>query len=147
MAEVQSKTDNSLLCGRESVIAMTAVALAITFAWVGVLDQLVETYLNQSILNAVGIYAVSRGTNALVSVLQSVDMSIVVFTISPGEVLDPINDMIERFSEVMTYALASLATQKILIELAQQKIFSALITISGLAYLFGASRNRVGRLS
>ena len=35
-----------------------------------------------------------------------------------GEVLDPLNDMIERFSTVMTWVLASLAAQKVLLLLA-----------------------------
>ncbi|WP_038250919.1 hypothetical protein [Ghiorsea bivora] len=126
----------SLLNGRENILVTCSVIIIIAIAWLGTIDVPVEAHINDSIVNAAAIYAISRGINAVLSLLQSVDISIVVASFSPGELLDPINDMIERFSEVMTYALASLAMQKILIVLAQQNIFSIFITIAGTAYLY-----------
>jgi len=133
---VDNQFKASLLNGRENILVTCSVIIIIAIAWLGIVDAPVETHINDSIVSAAAIYAISRGINAVLSLLQSVDISIVVASFSPGELLDPINDMIERFSEVMTYALASLAMQKILIVLAQQKIFSIFITITGITYLY-----------
>jgi hypothetical protein len=52
-----------------------------------------------------------------------------------GEVLDPLNDMIERFSTVMTWVLASLAAQKVLLLLASHKLFLYLVAVLGVSAL------------
>jgi predicted ATP-dependent Lon-type protease len=94
-----------------SVLIVVLVALSST----RVLDDYVDEYTNESIRNAALTYASARGINALVSVLQSTEVEVGVIvsgSMTIGEVLDPLNDMIERFSSVMTWVLASLAAQK-----------------------------------
>ena len=67
--------------------------------WHGVLDDFSSQDINHSITNAGLIYGTARGINALVSVLQGTEVNVLVMTFSIGEVLDPVNDLIERFSE------------------------------------------------
>ncbi|MEZ5501653.1 MAG: hypothetical protein R3E50_02955 [Halioglobus sp.] len=97
--------------------------------WLGVLDRFSARDINDSITSAGLIYATARGINALVSVLQGTELDVVFLTFSIGEVLDPVNDLIERFSDVILVALASLALQKILLALVSQSLFNALLTI------------------
>ena len=52
-----------------------------------------------------------------------------------GEVLDPLNDMVERFSTVMTWVLASLAAQKVLLLLASHKLFLYFVAVLGITAL------------
>ena len=65
------------------------------------------------------VYALARGLNAVISVAQGTEMSIepmgVGLTLAPGEILDPLNDLIEQFSMVLLMASASLGMQQIIL--------------------------------
>ena len=103
------------------------------------LDDYVDTYTTESIRNAALTYATARGINALVSMLQSsqveAGVGIVSGSMTIGEVLDPLNDMIERFSTVMTWVLASLAAQKVLLLVASHQLFLYLVGVLGVCTL------------
>jgi hypothetical protein len=87
--------------------------------------------IDNSLGNAAIVYGISRGLNAVISILQSTEVSVVVATVTIGEILDPLNDLIERFSDLMTVALGSLALQKLFVELTSTLLFNILITVSG----------------
>jgi len=113
---------------------MAAIGLLIILSWTGNLDEYSDNYTNSAIVQAGSAYAIARGINATVSVLQTSTINVVVGiggSITIGEVLDPVNDLIERFSEVMTIALGSLAMQKILLAIAGNKLFSGLLSLLG----------------
>ena len=117
-----------------SVLIILLVSLSST----RVLDDYVDDYTNESIRNAALTYASARGVNALVSVLQSTEVEAGFFvsgSMTIGEVLDPLNDMIERFSAVMTWVLASLAAQKLLLLLASHVLFLYLVAVLGVVSL------------
>jgi len=67
------------------------------------------------------VYAVLRGLNAVISTAQGTELSIepmgVGLTLTPGEILDPLNDLIEQVSTVLLFASASIGIQKILLSL------------------------------
>jgi hypothetical protein len=118
-----------------SVAIVVLVGLSSTRA----LDDYVDDYTSEAITSAAISYASARGINALVSMLQSSEVEagvgIVSGSMTIGEVLDPLNDMIERFSTVMTWVLASLAAQKVLLLLASHKLFLYLVAVLGVAAL------------
>jgi hypothetical protein len=123
------------------------IIVLVTLSSTRVLDDYVDDYTNESIRNAALTYASVRGINALVSVLQSTQVEagvIVTGSMTIGEVLDPLNDIIERFSSVMTWVLASLAAQKLLLLLASHVLFLYLVAVLGVVSLlliyFGRSR-------
>jgi hypothetical protein len=103
-----------------------------------VLDDYVDDYTNDALKAAALTYATARGLNALVSMLQSseIEVGVVVSgSITVGELLDPLNDMIERFSTIMTWVLASLAAQKVLLLIASHQMFLYLVAALGAAAL------------
>ena len=100
-----------------------------TLGWLGVLDNFSSEQVNSSISSAGLIYGTARGINALVSLLQGTELDLVFLTFSIGEVLDPINDLIERFSALILIALGSLALQKILLTVVSNSIFNTMLTI------------------
>ena len=131
--------------------ALIAIFIVVTVALSSAraLDDYVDDYTSESIQNAALTYATARGINALVSMLQSsqIEVGVVVTgAVTIGEVLDPLNDMIERFSTVMTWVLASLAAQKILLLLASHQLFLYLVAVLGCCALlllyFGRSPAR-----
>ena len=130
-----AKTGNEKSQSKNNLITVIGVIIIILSAWSGLFDVYAEEYINQSILDAGIIYAAARGINAIVSVIQSADINLLIASVSPGEMLDPINDLVERFSQVMTLSIASLALQKILLLVAKHNLFNVLLTVSGLLFL------------
>lgn len=117
-----------------SIFIVLLVALSST----RVLDDYVDDYTTESITNAAITYATARGINALVSLLQSTEVEagvVVSGSITVGELLDPLNDMVERFSTVMTWVLASLAAQKVLLLFASHELFLYLVAVLGMSTL------------
>ena len=115
------------------------IVLMVGLSSTRVLDDYVDDYTTKSITNAALTYATARGINALVSMIQSSEIEagvgIVSGSITIGELLDPLNDMIERFSTIMTWVLASLAAQKVLLLLASHELFLYLVTVLGISTL------------
>jgi hypothetical protein len=115
------------------------VVLLVSLSSTRLLDDYVDDYTNQSITNAALTYATARGINALVSMMQSTEIEagfvVVTGSVTVGELLDPLNDMIERFSSVMTWVLASLAAQKVLLLIASHQLFLYLVAVLGMSAL------------
>ena len=125
--------------------AILLVACLVSLSWIRPIDVYTEDYLSESITTAAVIFAISRTINAAISVIQSGEVGIGVASVAPGEALDPINDLIERFSEVMTVSLVSLAFQQILLEIVSHWLFNVLVSLSALALLGAWWRGRYRR--
>jgi hypothetical protein len=78
-------------------------------------------YVDASFKRALVAFALARTANAIISVIQGSELDVapagVGMTIAIGEALDPLNDMVERFSWIMLLSLVSLGVQKILLEM------------------------------
>lgn len=60
-------------------------------------------------------YAVARSLNAVISLVESVDVGVGFVSAQPAQVLAPIDDMIEQFSDLILIALASVGIQEIMV--------------------------------
>lgn len=124
---------------RVKTLAAIFIVVAVALSSTRLLDDYSDRYTTESLKNAALTYATARGINALVSMLQSSEIEagvgIVSGAMTIGELLDPLNDMIERFSTVMTWVLASLAAQKILLLLASHELFLYLVAVLGISAL------------
>jgi hypothetical protein len=119
------------------LLLLAVIVILTAAAWSGQFDTLTGNYVDQALVSAGVIYATARGINALVSVLQGTELDMVMLTFTIGELLDPVNDLIERFSGIMLIALGSLAIQKILLGVISHTVFNALLTV--LAFCTGAA--------
>lgn len=122
--------------GKRKILALLMLIILPAIAWSGLLENFSGDYINRAFTGAGLIYATARGINALVSVLQGTELNVVFVTFAIGEALDPINDLVERFSAVVLFALGSLALQKILLGLVSHSLFNALLSLLGLAVAF-----------
>ena len=97
---------NNMRASARALIAVFIV-LMIALSSTRVLDDYVDDYTDSALTGAALTYATARGINALVSMMQSSEIEagvgVVSGSITVGELLDPLNDMIERFSTVMTW--------------------------------------------
>ena len=106
-----------------------AMLLSLLLAWSGAIDKQSSGYIENSITETGVIFGTARGIDAVVSVAQGTEIDLPALTIAFGEVLDPVNDLIERFSGLMTLALASVILQKILLGLLASGYANSLFSI------------------
>lgn len=85
-------------------------------------DQKANLYFEEAITKATLAYATTRVVNATVSVIKESKLQLepagLGVSIAVGQVLDPIDDMVERVSNVLVLAITSLGIQKLLFEIA-----------------------------
>lgn len=103
-----------------------ALALAALLLVLGVdavskrMDADADAYFEQAMTSAVLSYATCRGINAVVSVMKESSLGAtpagVGVTVGVGQILDPLDDMTERASDVLVIAIACLGLQKIVHE-------------------------------
>jgi hypothetical protein len=90
-------------------------------------EEKINTQLTHLLTVTLSVYAVARGLNAVVSMAQGTELSIeplgVGVTLAPGEILDPLNDLIEQVSTVLLIASASIGMQKIVVAMGDINIF------------------------
>jgi hypothetical protein len=102
--------------------------MLLILAWTNVVDTAAIEYVNNSLVDAGLIFATARGINALISVLQGTEIDAFFVTVTIGELLDPINDLIERFSAIMLGALGALMVLKLMLEVVGHDAFNILLS-------------------
>ena len=105
------------------------------------IDEQAEHYLNQALKQALATFTVVRGINGVISVLQNTGIAVspagVGVDLALGEVLDPVNDLVERFSWVMLCSLTAIGAQRVLMEIGQWMGVRVLLTAALLVLLAG----------
>ena len=100
-----------------TLAAMAAMVLAVS----GVADSVSDDYSDEAFKRGLVTFAIARALNGVISVAQGTEVAVepggvgVNFTV--GQILDPINDLIEQFSSVMLVATSSLGLQNILLNM------------------------------
>ena len=84
-------------------------------------DELGNAQIDEAFSRALVGFAIARGLNGVISVAQGTEVAIqpagVGLNFAPGEILDPVNDLVERFSWIMMLASSSLGVQKVLLSM------------------------------
>lgn len=114
-------------------LALTLAAVALlALAASGVFDRVGFEYTERSFKRALVTFAVARGLNAVISVAQGTEIAVepagVGVNFTPGQVLDPINDLVEQFSWVMLASATALGLQRLLLDLFVATPFTWLLT-------------------
>lgn len=111
------------------------IVLSVMLSWSGIIDRYTTAYIDDALVEASSAFLIARGMNALISFLQSVTFEFSVGvggSVGAGEVLDPLNDLVEQYSSAMKLAIGSLVIQKVLLEIVSDTFFKIMLTISGL---------------
>jgi len=86
----------------------------------GSLDRIGHEQTEAGFKRSLLVFAVSRGLNGVISVAQGTEVAVepvgIGLSFKPGEILDPINDLVERFSWVMLASSASFGIQRVLLD-------------------------------
>ena len=133
--------------GRERLQTRLLIAIGVfvlvILSWTGFIDRQSADYVDGALVQASVAFAVARTLNAVISVLQSIDVQLMVVGFSPGEILDPFNDMVEQFGSLMQLAVGSLILQKVLLVLVSDTFFKVTLTIVGGSLILSAFTARV----
>ncbi|MDR2904914.1 MAG: hypothetical protein LBU73_03065 [Helicobacteraceae bacterium] len=100
-------------------------------------DERAEKYLEGTLAKTAVAYAAVRGIHAVVAIFRGTEVHPPFVTLALGEALDPVQDLIERVSDVLTLAIASLGAQRILMELGQMIGAAVFAAIGSLLILIG----------
>lgn len=102
------------------------------------IDSRATKYVDEGLARAGSAFILSRTLNAVISVFQESELQLepggIGVSVALGQSLDPINDMVERFSWVMLASLTSLGIQKILIQVGAWLSISIVLSL-GLLFL------------
>lgn len=118
-----------------TVVTVLAAAGALT----GHIDRASEEQADNALKNALVTFAVARTLNGVVSAAQGTEVALepggVGVVLSVGEILDPINDLIERFSAVMLIAASSLGLQTLLLNITSWWGVTAFLLVAAAGFL------------
>jgi hypothetical protein len=117
------------------ILMVTAI---VVLAWYPPIQNLANAQVDAGLKRAVISFASARTLNAVISVIQGTEFSIqpvgVGVTLTLGQVLDPINDLIEQFASLMLIASVAFGVQKALLVIGAHWAISAIV--SGVAALW-----------
>jgi hypothetical protein len=106
---------------KKRLLWTAVILLAVAGALTGHIDRASEEQAEGALKNALVTFAVARTLNGVISAAQGTEVALepggVGVVLSVGEILDPINDLIERFSSVMLVAASSLGLQMLLLNI------------------------------
>lgn len=118
---------------RQLVFAVLIIA-ATALAWWPSLDAHGNATVDAAFKRALVTWALARGLNGVLSVAQGTEVAIqpagVGVNFTPGEILDPVNDLVERFSWIMMLATSSLGIQQILLAMSAWQGLIIALTIA-----------------
>ena len=116
---------------RAMIVGAVSLML-ITASFHGGLDELAQEQVAETTSESIGIYVVSRAINAVVSVLQTSQVNVPLLASAQiSQMLDPVNDAIERLSSIVVWAVGSLVLQRILLEVAASPVFKWILCSIG----------------
>ncbi|ROR32382.1 hypothetical protein [Inmirania thermothiophila] len=125
---------------RARVLAAPAAWLLVLLALLTLLTLLppartaLEGRLEAGSHRALAAFAVARGINAAISVIQETEIGLslgINITTEPGQALDPVNDLVERFSLAALAGAAVLAVLRLLLALFGDPVLVAALWVAG----------------
>ena len=116
---------------RRALLALALGALVVC-SWLAPMDAPAMAQVDAGLKRALVSFATARVLNAAISVAQGTEALVQPFgfgvTLAPGQVLDPVNDLVEQFSNLMLAASVVFGIQKVLIAIGGYWPLSLLLT-------------------
>ncbi len=128
-------------------LTAATLLLVLVSVWLLRIDQAALAQVDAGWKRALATFAAARALNAVISVAQGTELAVqpagVGLTLTPGQVLDPVNQLVEQFSTLMLMATAAFGAQRLLIGISAWWPLSLLITAAALAWAVLRWRGRV----
>lgn len=114
------------------IFTLLSLCLALSFTIDDNAKKLVDDSFKQSVI----VFGSAKALNAVISLAQGTQINLPFVTVAVGEILDPINDLVEQFSLVMLASMVSLGIQKILLNFVTTDIYNYLLFASIIIFNF-----------
>lgn len=118
-----------------TLLTISAIGIAAS----GIVDRQAEQLAEDAFKRALVTFAVARTLNGVISLAQGTELAVepggVGVNLGVGEILDPVNDLVEQFSGVMLVATSSLGLQNVLLRMTRSWTFTALLAAAGIGAL------------
>lgn len=112
-------------------VAGTLVSI-IAITWLSRIDFLALQQVDAGLNRALVTFGVAKALDAAISVIQSAQFSFnagVGFALTVGEILDPLNDLVEQFSSFILAAAVAFGIQKILLAIGGYSVVKVMLSV------------------
>ncbi len=104
--------------------------IALFFAFTLIFDTQADVLVDKAFAQAIIVFGSAKALNAVISLAQGTELDLPFLTVAIGQVLDPINDLVEQFSLIMLASMTSLGIQKILLSFVSNSFFNIALIVS-----------------
>jgi hypothetical protein len=120
-------------------VLVTIVLLGvIACSWLAPLKEFAMTPVDLGLKRALVTFASARALSGLLSVVQAAQVDIqpagIGVTLSPGQVLAPVNEVVKNFADLMLMVCVAFGIQKFLISISDYWLISASLTVAALTW-------------
>jgi len=133
---------------RRAALVLLAAALLVA-AWTPWLDTEARAETQAGLGRALTTFAGARALGAALSVAEGTELSLeplgIGVTLAPGQALRPINELVDKFADVMLVASVAFGVQLLVLQIGGHMAVSAFLTVALLAWLVLAWRGPGGR--
>jgi hypothetical protein len=123
-----------------------ALAIILAGAWFKPLEVVATQQVDAGLTRALVSFGTARALNAVISVAQGTELAFepggVGVKVAPGQILRPINDMVEQFAELMLAASVAFGVTKVLISIGSYWVVSILLSAFVLVWFWIRWRGR-----
>jgi len=120
------------------LVPLLVLLAVVGCAWFAPLDEAAGPQVESGLKRALASFAAARALNALISVAQGTEVAVepggVGVTLTPGQALDPINDLVEQFATLMLSASVAFGVQLALLKAGAYWGVSLLLSAAALAW-------------
>jgi len=126
------------------LLLLLGLAAVLGGAWLAPLDSSASQHAQAGLKRALVTFATARALNAVISVVQGTEVAVqpagvgVIF--APGQVLDPVNDLVEQFSSLMLAASIAFGVELALIRIGGYWAVSLALTALAVAWAWASWR-------
>lgn len=133
----------------KKILVLAVLLLIAIAAWMPKFDAPAMEQVDAGMKRALITFASARALNAAISLAQGTEVTLGVgagVTLSVGEILDPVNDLVEAFSNFMLMATVAFGVQKMLLVIGQYeyvKVLTVMVLLGwGAVYFSGKTPPR-----
>ena len=120
------------------LVPLIALLGLVACAWLAPLENAATPQVESGLKRALASFAAARALNAVISVAQGTEVALepggLGVTLTPGQVLDPINDLVEQFATLMLSASVAFGVQLALVKIGAYWAVSLLLSVAAIAW-------------
>lgn len=124
-------------------LLLAALVLLVGLSWLQPLDQFALAGSEAGLKRSLAAFAAARALNAVISVIQGTEVTggaFVNVTLALGQVLDPVNDLVEQFSRLMLVVSVMFSAQLLLMKIGATWVVSLVLSAIAAAWAWWAFR-------